>query len=423
MKILAFIKLNDDIVINMLSNWCNIFDIVKLDSAFCVEDQRNTFLSFMKDQRMLAFRLHHFYPKNNYKWFYLRQVKFKDLIVMHGCQSLEDIPIKTYVNIVTLSFVGLRLNCNTTPMLTFMNSCPSLLHLSVDNCNSGMERLLSRVKCSVWQSLTKLSLNFPFLFELIEIIGIHCCRLTALELLVQILNETHLKAIMMNNPSLSEISLGGKEIDLLNSNNTYGVTASYLDFLIPNCLSNIVYLNLVLIERVNLQTLFPLLDGISRLTKSVRLRFKDLGSLSSEIEFYCHSSEEDINVCIFDLEDSDSDKLCRGLLKTLDLVGKSALFCRGCMDELWERHKVVPFVFIEKLALIRLSNSLITDVLFSNILKANPRLEAVCLDIGVSEDNLNYLSVQSSSGLPLLKIIRVLYLDILKRPRAATILF
>jgi hypothetical protein len=413
----SFLDIQEDILIKVFSEWCQVYDIVRLDNAFCVKVQRDLFLVLLKDKRMPSFDLKEFYTRFGYKWFYLRNIRFRNVVVENDCESLKDIPADTYCNIMALSFISLKSSCDTDFFSNFMNSCSNLKHLTVNSC-CGIEKLFYEVKRDVWHSLTKISLSCINLTKLINIICVHCCQLTSLNLSARSLKETHLKAIMSNNPSITDVTLKGN-----------GIKLSFFDFFTSNYMVNMRQIDLNLDGQCSLQTLFPLFDKISSYTSNVRIGFTDLSGTISFINYYNIIKEAVIHRVFFDLyedesEDSDSDKLCRGLLKTLDMVDKQALSCWGCMDELWERHKVVPFVFIEKLALVRLTCPTITDTILGNILKANLSLVSICLDINVNQEHPNYLGVRFLSESCKLKLIRVLYGEIVSGvSRSACILF
>jgi hypothetical protein len=216
---------------------------------------------------------------------------------------------------------------------------------------------------------------------------------------------------MSNNPLITDVTLKGN-----------GVNTSFLNFFAAECMTKLLQIDLVFSGRCSLQSFFPLFDNISSNTSNVRINFTNLDGLSSGIEYFISILEDDMSLMFFNLydvesEDSYGDKRCRELLKTLDMVGKQALSCWGCMDELWERHKVVPFVFIEKLALVRLTCPTITDTILGNILKANLSLVSICLDINVNQEHPNYLAVRALSESCELKLIWVLYCDVVSNKR------
>jgi hypothetical protein len=356
------------------------------------------------------------YPRNDYLWFYIHKIKLKDMIVNECCRYLKDIPADTYRHIVTLSVHSLTSNCEKNLLVKFLDSCSRLSHLIVQFYSGEMEILLCSVRNDVWEGLTKLSLThngkMGSMDMLTENICRYCCRLTSLNLSARLLSESHLKAIMLDNPMITDLSLEGD-----------GVNANFLDFLVSGYVENMIRINLVLNGQFNLQSLFPLFDSISSVAVRVRIAFSVIrGAGLNIIDYTKNIPEEDINMIISNNEDCFASARSKCVLKTLKFGNRSNFSYSGCMIELWERHMFRSFSFLENLSHVQLIDSSITDASFTSILKANSSLLSICVDIGFNKAHPNYPHIFSLFEFREIKLIKVLYKGCMTRPKAVYIL-
>jgi hypothetical protein len=394
MTAILFFGFNDDILINLFSTWCQFLDIVMLDSAFCSKDNRYIFWRIMTDPRMASIEVYKLKDVLNFKWFFKRNVKVKNLILsrdFNGINNLriKDVPSNAYGNIVTLTFFRLDSTFNTKRMVRFLNSCPKLLHLSVSYCD-GMDKCLSSLNSCVWRSLTKLALIFLERCDLLTLqICSYCSQLVSLKLSTQLLTEFHLQQIILRNPLISDLSYHDTHCGLT------GATPKFVDFLIPSFMKNILDLHLTFTGEFNIRSLFPLLDSCSRFTNRICINFDNTIEVI-ELEYYRSLSKEKFywqfveynpnDMCNCDNgeecghEEQDAEKRMVDHLETLGVIGKPAFYSRGCIHELWEHQKIVPFAFFENLVFIRQQETTIFDALFTVILKSIPSLEVVCLE-------------------------------------------
>jgi hypothetical protein len=396
----GFFFIVEDVLISIFSGWCQGTDFVQLDSALCNKGHRDKFWSLMTDQRMLSVELNTFTKKQKFEWFYKRNVRFKNVCLsgkFSDTLALKDIPVNTYCNIVTLTLCSLKQNYDPDQMSDFLNSCPNLLHLRVSYC-VGMDKLLCRVKSCVWQSLTELSLFFSLsINRLLERISIYCRRLVLLRVSSRSFTEDRVKQIILSNPLITKLSIRGCD----------KVTLQFTNVLMPSLMKNILDLDIYIVCYIQLQSLFPLLHSISIMTNTFSILIRQNNSANFWITYYKDLTEDIIRDKFFnnilqvptiwpvvDLDAADQtdyryfdpggperEKLMVQHIHTLNLVGKSAMYLKGDMNELMQRHKVVPFRFFENLALVQFEEVVISDELLTCMHKGMPSLEVLCIDI------------------------------------------
>jgi hypothetical protein len=379
------LNLTEDIFVGVFSEWSDITDVVRLDTAIWV--QRDYFLSLVRGEKFNSFEIKNYGPARMlavYTWCFLREVKFKNIIIFgdYASKLLEFLPTWENKMFFSLTLILLRPVHYSDHLLLFINSCSSLTEFSVKHCDLNIENVLACVKPEIWKALTKFSLcqmmrNF-ITARFLVIISDFCQCLSLLGIMVvESLDAALLKRLIKNNPNLTELHL--KEVD-----------ENLVEFLSDYC-SKLLILSLSVHGVLSIPTLFLVLEKLSVAAIEVIIAFYDENNFDHRFHFSNLSFK---TVFIGDLFDEDRVEFGAQFKKLINF-NKPCLELTGNSDFLWERHMVSPFNLLKDVIHVMLLKQVIlSDQSLLLLLRANNNLiVSLSIDVGASQiyPNLLYL--------------------------------
>ncbi len=395
----SILNITEDIFVVVFSKWSDITDVVRLDTAICV--QRDYFLSLIRGDIFNSFEIKNYGAARMllvYTWFFLREVKFKNIIIFGDCSSKLLEFLSTWENkmFLSLTLILMRPVHYSDRLLLFINSCSSLTDLIVRHCDVGIENVLVFVKPTIWKVLTTFSVyqmmrNF-ITARFLVIISDFCQCLNLLDILVvESLDTVLLKRLIKNNPNLTELHL--KEVD-----------DNFVEFLSDYC-SKLLILSLSVHGVLSTPTLFLVLEKLSVAAIEVIIAFYD----ENNFEYHFHFSNLSVKTVFSgDLFDEDRAEF-RAQFKKLVNFNKPCLELTGNFDFLWERHMVSPLKLLKDVIHVMLVKQVIlSDQSLLLLLRANNNeLVSLSIDVGASQLYPNLLNLPFLEQFDKLKYIKL----------------
>jgi hypothetical protein len=387
----------EDILVAILSEWANIVDIVRFDTAICCV-QRDFYLSLIQGDKM-------YLEIENYKtnlmipvyiWCFLRELKFKNILIsdQNSLALFGIIPPRENYSYTSVSLLSLMPEHFSDQIVDFIASCSQLTELTIQNCDFNF---LGIVKLVTWQALTKLyfsgnlqdvdtNIFLDFLCE-------NCRFLTSLELeTYSSLKESSLEALIKFNPSLTEISLCGAFAN-----------EGFIDFLISNCI-NISKLELTVIGTLSVDSLHPLLEKVVSVSaRRIVFMFVDL---LHNCHRFCYNSSNEADCCGDYFGGNEYD--LEAFFKTFLDFAKPYLDCNGNYKLLLDHHFLSPLVLLADLTHVKIVWKYMNNESLLKILQTHKKLVTISVDIGDSQEYPNLLSAPfiDHHSLKVIKITR-----------------
>jgi hypothetical protein len=387
----------EDILVAILSEWANIVDIVRFDTAICCV-QRDFYLSLIQGDKM-------YLEIENYKtnlmipvyiWCFLRELKFKNILIsdQNSLALFGIIPPRENYSYTSVSLLSLMPEHFSDQIVDFIASCSQLTELTIQNCDFNF---LGIVKLVTWQALTKLyfsgnlqdvdtNIFLDFLCE-------NCRFLTSLELeTYSSLKESSLEALIKFNPSLTEISLCGAFAN-----------EGFIDFLISNCI-NISKLELTVIGTLSVDSLHPLLEKVVSVSaRRIVFMFVDL---LHNCHRFCYNSSNEADCCGDYFGGNEYD--LEAFFKTFVDFAKPYLDCNGNYKLLLDHHFLSPLVLLADLTHVKIVWKYMNNESLLKILQTHKKLVTISVDIGDSQEYPNLLSAPfiDHHSLKVIKITR-----------------
>jgi hypothetical protein len=387
-----------DNLAGILSEWSDIVDVVRFDSAICCVE-RVFFLSLIQGDKM-----NYSFDTENcrvdmmisiYTWCFLRDLKFKNILI-NGQDSLKlfgIIPPCENYRYTSVTLRSLMPNHYTDRLLDFMGSCSHLTELTFQNCYVD---LFGIVKPVTWQALTKLyflgHMDEVTMENFLELLCEHCSSLTSLKLATYSLKESSLEVLIKSNLHLTEMDLSGNFVN-----------QRFIDFLILNC-TNISKLELSAMGALSVDSLHQLLEKVVSVSAS-SIRFTFLDSLR-KCHCFCYNSSNKADCCGDYFGDIEYD--LESYYKTFVNFAKPYLNCDGNYKLLFDRHFLSPLALLADLTHVNVVWKYMNDESLLKMLQTHKKLVTLSVDIGESQEYPNLLSAPfvDYHSLKVIKIVR-----------------
>jgi hypothetical protein len=395
----SIFDITEDNWAGILSEWSDIVDVVRFDSAICCVE-RVFFLCLIQGDKMnYSFETENCRADTMipiYTWCFLRELKFKNILI-NGQDSLrlfEIIPPCENYSCTSVTLRSLMPNHHTDRLLDFMGSCSHLTELTFQNCYVD---LIGIVKPVTWQALTKLSflghIDEVAMDNFLELLCEHCSSLTSLKLATYSLKESSLEALIKSNLHLTKMVLSGNFVN-----------QRFIDFLILNC-KNISKLELYALGALSVDSLHQLLEKVVSVSAS-RIVFTFIDSLRECHSFRFNSSNK--ADCCWDYFGDNNEHDLESYFKTFVNFAKPYLDCSGNYKLFLDRHFISPFALFADLTHVNVVWKYMNDESLLKMLQTHKKLVTLSVDIGDSQEYPNLLSAPfvDHHSLKVIKIVR-----------------
>lgn len=198
--------LNKVISVEILSQWCELKDVMEVDLAFCSKTER---IEFYNKLQCAAFICHSANNPTELKYIYKHQIKVFQ-VVLNDIRGIDHVD-HWHINITKLESVHLDLTTKfvyTAQIQNFINCFIHLKVLTIDAPDDLTDIIIQSVSSSILSQLTSFTKHFMRSPATgIEHLSLHCKNLTKLHMTVEGREDDAVIELVRNNTKMKSLWL------------------------------------------------------------------------------------------------------------------------------------------------------------------------------------------------------------------------